>query len=203
MRASFSNTGGHVSAPGVDIMSTLASGREALGVCSGTSQAAPHVAALAAILFELDPTKTPAEIAALIKTSTTAPKAGSAAAGSVDALDAVVKLSSANMRLAADLDGDGKVNDADLRIYARQLGVIEAAATTNAAFTEDLNGDGVVDDNECFFPRIDFNGSGFGSGSTRDARVHVGHVARRPCRARPHVVRRGQAVRRCSRRKPG
>ena len=174
MRASFSNTGGHVSAPGVDIMSTLASGREALGVCSGTSQAAPHVAALAAILFELDPTKTPAEIAALIKTSTTAPKPGSAAAGSVDALDAVVKLSSANMRLAADLDGDGKVNDADLRIYARQLGVIEAAATTNAAFTEDLNGDGAVDDNECFFPRIDFNGSGFGSGSTRDTRSMSG-----------------------------
>jgi Zn-dependent metalloprotease len=174
MRAGFSNTGGHVSAPGVDIMSTLASGRESLGVCSGTSQAAPHVAALAAILFELDPTKTPEEIAALIRASTTAPKAGSAAAGSIDALDAVVKLSSANMRLAADLDGDGKVNDADLRIYARQLGLIEAAAIKNAAFTEDLNGDGVVDDNECFFPRIDFNGSGFGSGSTRDARSMSG-----------------------------
>ncbi|MDX2168421.1 MAG: S8 family serine peptidase [Deltaproteobacteria bacterium] len=66
-RAVFSNVGGHVAAPGVDIMSTLASRRESYGLCSGTSQAAPHVAALAAILFELAPEKTPAEIANVIR----------------------------------------------------------------------------------------------------------------------------------------
>ncbi len=63
LRADFSNTGGHVAAPGVDIMSTLAADKVPFGVCSGTSQAAPHVAALAAILFELAPDKKPAEIA--------------------------------------------------------------------------------------------------------------------------------------------
>ena len=86
-----------MSAPGVDIMSTLAGGRDAQGVCSGTSQAAPHVAALAGILFELDPTKTPAEVAEIIKKSATAPKEGSLAAGSIDALEAVAQLSPVSM----------------------------------------------------------------------------------------------------------
>ncbi len=173
-RAGFSNTGGHVAAPGVDIMSTLAGGRDSFGVCSGTSQAAPHVAALAAILFELDPSKKPAEIADIIKKSATPPKEGSKAAGTIDALEAVVDLSPVNMRYAADLDNDGKVGESDLRIFKRQLGIIESAATTNAPFTEDLNGDGVVDDNECFWPQIDINGSGRGAASMKDARAMSG-----------------------------
>jgi Zn-dependent metalloprotease len=173
-RAGFSNTGGHVAAPGVDIMSTLAGGRDSFGVCSGTSQAAPHVAALAAILFELDPSKKPAEIADIIKKSATPPKEGSKAAGTIDALEAALALSPVNMRYAADLDNDGKVGESDLRIFKRQLAIIESAATTNAAFTEDLNGDGVVDDNECFWPQIDINGSGRGAASMRDARAMSG-----------------------------
>ncbi|MFA5951408.1 MAG: M4 family metallopeptidase [Hyphomicrobium sp.] len=173
-RASFSNTGGHVSAPGVDIMSTLATGRDAFGVCSGSSQAAPHVAALAAILFELDPEKKPADVARIIKASAAAPKAGSKAAPSADALESVIELSPVNMALAADLDNNGKVDDGDLRIFARQLALIDGAATTNAAFTEDLNGDGVTDDNECFWPRIDFNGSGFGAMAPRDMKPMSG-----------------------------
>ncbi len=169
MRASFSNTGGHVSAPGVDIMSTLAAGRDAFGVCSGTSQAAPHVAALAALLFELDPKKTPADVAQLIKASAHPAKAGSKAAPSIDALDSVAAVNPGALAAVADLDSNGLVDEADLRIFARSEGLIEAAATTNAAFTEDLNGDGIVDDNECFFPRIDFNGSGQGTIRPSDA----------------------------------
>ena len=61
-----------------------------------------------------------------------------------------------------------------MAIFARQLSSIEAAATANAAFTEDLNGDGVVDDNECYWPFIDFNGSGEGAAIKRDARLMSG-----------------------------
>ena len=50
-RAEFSNTGGHVSCPGVDIISTLASSQTAYGEMSGTSMASPYCAAgLAAVL---------------------------------------------------------------------------------------------------------------------------------------------------------
>lgn len=167
-RAEFSNTGGHLSAPGVDIMSTLAaSGPESFGVCSGTSQAAPHVAALAALMFELDPTKTPADIVAALKAAATPAPAGSAAAPTIDALESVLALSRANGTLLADLDGDGAVGPGDLSVYKRQMAAIDAAATANAPFTEDLNGDGVVDDNECYWPSIDLNGSGAVSGIKR------------------------------------
>ena len=67
-RAEFSNVGGHVSAPGVDILSTVASPDSGFALCSGTSQAAPHVTALAGMLFELNPAKTPAEIIEIIAT---------------------------------------------------------------------------------------------------------------------------------------
>ncbi len=160
-RADFSNIGGHLSAPGVDIMSTLApAGPASFGVCSGTSQAAPHVAALAALLFELDPTKKPADVVAALKGSATPAPAGSAAAPSIDALEAVLSSSRANGTLLADLDADGTVGPGDLTVYKRQSAAITAAATTNTAFTEDLNGDGVINDNECHFPAIDLNGSG-------------------------------------------
>ncbi len=165
-RAAFSNTGGHVSAPGVNIMSTLAKGNAAFGVCSGTSQAAPFVAALTAILFELDPTKTPADIINILKTTATPAPEGTGAAPSIDALEAVFRIAGTKA-LLTDLDEDGKVAASDLGVFKTKLDAITVAATTEAAFTEDLNGDGIVDDNECHWPLIDFNGSG--SGATQPA----------------------------------
>lgn len=170
LRADFSNTGGHVAAPGVDIMSTLAADKLPLAVCSGTSQAAPHVAALAGILFELAPEKSPAEIAEVLRAHATLPAGASGQAPTIDALEAVAAVAPDQVRLLADLDGDGTVGASDLAIFARQLEALRHAATANAAFTEDLNGDGVIDDNECFWPRIDLNGSGHGTLSTHDAR---------------------------------
>jgi Zn-dependent metalloprotease len=169
-RAEFSNTGGDVAAPGVDIMSTLSADKLPLGVCSGTSQAAPHVAALAALLFELAPEKTPAEIAEVMRASASPPKNGEARAPTIDALEAVTAVAPNEVRLLADLDGDGVVGSSDLAIFSRQLATLSDAATANAAFTEDLNGDGVIDDNECFWPRIDLNGSGHGALTPKDAR---------------------------------
>lgn len=175
-RASFSNVGGHVGAPGVDIMSTLASDKTQFGVCSGTSQAAPHVTALAAILFELDPTKTPAEIADIIKKSAiaSAPRSG---APRVDALEAVLALSPDYLRYLADLNGDGKVDAADLDIFKNGLIAIEEAKFGGQAISADLNGDGVIDDTERCWPMIDMNGSGRASYDPADVRI-VGGTSR-------------------------
>ncbi len=162
-RASFSNVGGHVAAPGVDIMSTLAKGEASFSVCSGTSQAAPHVSALAGILFELEPSRTPAEVIDIIESTATPPADGAKGAGTLDALEAVLRGADAAATLLADLDGNGKVDAGDMKIFAKQLASIETSAMTEAPFTEDLNGDGVVDDNECFWPQIDLNGNGQGA----------------------------------------
>jgi hypothetical protein len=169
LRADFSNTGGHVSAPGVNVLSTLATGDNAYGVCSGTSQAAPHVAALATLLFELDPTKKATEIADIIKSSAVK-QANGPGAPHVDALEAALKLSPSNLTRLADLNNDGKVDVHDMEIFVKHLTELNNNRTKGTPFSEDLNGDGVVDDNECSWPQIDLNGSGTASLSNADAR---------------------------------
>lgn len=160
-RSSFSNIGGHIAAPGEDILSTLGSGE--YGLCEGTSQAAPHVAAVATLLFELEPKKTPAEIANIIKSSAIKPKNGDGAPR-LDALEAVLRLSpEKNLIRLVDLNRDGKVDIEDMKIFRGHLSAITENRTKGAAFTEDLNGDGVIDANECNWPLIDFNGSGTAS----------------------------------------
>lgn len=54
-RASFSNVGGDVSCPGVDVLSALASSENAYGELSGTSMASPYCAAGLAAVFALRP----------------------------------------------------------------------------------------------------------------------------------------------------
>jgi subtilisin family serine protease len=172
-RASFSNIGGHVSAPGVEVMSTLASTNAPFGVCSGTSQAAPHVSALAAILFELDPKKTPAEIVDII-TSSAVPSPKSDGAPRVDALDAVLQLSKQHLIYLTDLNGDGKVDSADLEILKTHLLALQAAKYGSEPIKMDLNGSGIADDNQRCWPRINFNGSGRASYDPSDARPILG-----------------------------
>jgi hypothetical protein len=175
LRADFSNIGGHVSAPGVNVLSTLATSDSAYGVCSGTSQAAPHVSALATLLFELDPTKKASEIADVIK-STAVKQTSGPGAPRVDALEAVLKLSASNLTRLADLNGDGKVDIHDMEVFVKQMTDLTNNRTKGTPFTEDLNGDGVVDDNECSWPQIDLNGSGTASLSNADARPVLGAV---------------------------
>ncbi len=58
-RAESSNLNGEVSAPGTDILSTVAGGHE---LKTGTSMAAPHVTALVSYLLAYDPSMTPKEV---------------------------------------------------------------------------------------------------------------------------------------------
>ena len=76
-KASFSNFGTvvDVAAPGASILSTLNSGTttpstESYALYSGTSMATPHVAGIAALLFQAKPTATPDEIETVLKTTT-------------------------------------------------------------------------------------------------------------------------------------
>ncbi len=171
-RASFSNVGGHVSAPGVDVLSTLASDTKPYGACSGTSQAAPHVAALAAILLELEPTKSPAQIVNLI-TNSAIPGTKDGGAPRVDALAAILSLSKQNLTYLADLNSDSKVDSSDLKIFKSKLIAIEGGRF-GERISEDLNGDGVVNEYERCWPLIDLNGSGRASYDPNDARLIAG-----------------------------
>jgi subtilisin family serine protease len=173
LRADFSNVGGHVAAAGVNVLSTLSTGEGAYGVCSGTSQAAPHVAALANLMFELDPTKKAYEIADIIR-GTAVNQASGPGAPVIDALNAVLAVSPNSLTRLADLNGDGKVDARDLEIFARDMSELTANRTKATPFTRDLNGDGVVDDNECSWPVIDLNGSGTGSLANSDAKPVMG-----------------------------
>ncbi len=58
-----------LAAPGEDIVSTLPYRR--MGTMSGTSMAAPHVVAVAALMLQIDPTLTPAQLRDLLLTTET------------------------------------------------------------------------------------------------------------------------------------
>jgi hypothetical protein len=168
-RAPFSNVGGHVAAPGVDIMSTFASVQNPYGVCDGTSQAAPHITALASILFELNSDLTPTQAGDIIR-STANPPVDPAMAPMADGLAAVLKAVPGAYRLVADLNRDGKVDMADMIIFRDALVELQGAKFGGQPYTTDLNGDGVVDRNEACFPRVDLNGSGRASYDAADKR---------------------------------
>ncbi len=159
-RAPFSNVGGHVAAPGVEVMSTLASDRQpnTYGVCDGTSQAAPHVSALAAMLFELDPHQKPADVIGIIRSSAI-PETQSDSAPRADALAAISELSRDYLRDLADLNSDGRVDRYDLAIFKERLIAIENGRF-GAPINSDLNGDDAINADERCWPRIDLNGSG-------------------------------------------
>ncbi len=95
-KASFSNYGSWVtvSAPGVDIYSTLPNHTNAIGqlnygYLSGTSMASPHVAGLAALIFARYPTWTNADVRGRIQSSTYPTTGFSPSLGRINAYKAV------------------------------------------------------------------------------------------------------------------
>ncbi|MFY0613598.1 MAG: S8 family serine peptidase [Hyphomicrobiaceae bacterium] len=159
-RASFSNGGGQVSAPGIDVMSTIGGRGSNYAICDGTSQAAPHVTALAAILMEVAPTKTPSEIVDIIASSAI-PDPDGRTAPRVDALEAVITAEPKLLSALADFNGDGTVDAIDLKLYRRhQVAMTTVFKSTLGSYFFDHNDNGQVEDNEHWYPRIDLNGSG-------------------------------------------
>ena len=87
-RASYSNYGSclDVFAPGTNITSAWYTGTTATNTISGTSMASPHVAGVAALALQANPTFSPAQIANFITTYATLNKVTSAGTGSPNRL---------------------------------------------------------------------------------------------------------------------
>ncbi len=89
----------------------------------------------------------------------------------------MLKLSPDNLKFLVDLNGDGKVDEADMEIYKNELAVIADANANGTKIALDLNGDGNIDDDERCWPLINFNGNGKVAITDADAR-NVGGVMR-------------------------
>lgn len=190
VRSDFSDTGGHLSAPGSQIESTVGNGA-AYGIESGTSMASPFVTGVVAMLYALDPTlpaptPTTNPVLALLQSSAIAV---SGRPPRIDAFRAVVALGDSVVKRLADIDdgsvdgnlradslgitasadthGDGEVDMADFRRWRDWLLQLENANGLSldggpANPKKDLNGDGQVglSSAEALYPRGDFNGDG-------------------------------------------
>ncbi|MBO4562811.1 MAG: S8 family serine peptidase [Clostridia bacterium] len=128
-----------ITAPGVDIMSTLNTG--GFDVQSGTSFAAPHAAACCAMIKAYDPGLGPDAIVALLKANAvdegySGGGAGRLCVGSLFSEDPLPVL-------LGDVNGDGVVDSADALLTLRYaMGIVgEASLIVEAA---DIDGDGAV-----------------------------------------------------------
>lgn len=86
-RASFSNTDGHLSCPGVNILSTTADANNSYGKMSGTSMASPYCAAGYALLKNVLVNKSSTEIIDCMKSSSTLSDSGTPRLSLPDAID--------------------------------------------------------------------------------------------------------------------
>lgn len=137
-RSGFSNLDGFISAPGTDVLSTLAN--DNYGLFSGTSMAAPHVTGLVSYLLALDPTLTHAQIRDLL----TANGVG-VAGGASDRIDAfasamdIDRVQGGDRVLRMLLDIDDGTPDGNQRVLV---------GTSTDFVGEDADGDGGVGDGQ-------------------------------------------------------
>jgi subtilisin family serine protease len=147
-KSDFSNVGGHFSAPGGRILSTVL--REKYDTLDGTSMAAPHVTGLVSYLVAFDPTLTISEIKELLQRSARAIEPESAGgrgpngegpAPRIDAFSALIALDSLRSDRPVQralVDVDDCTPDGNLRVDAH--GRMIAALCPDG-----LRGDGNID----------------------------------------------------------
>jgi subtilisin family serine protease len=147
-KSDFSNVGGHFSAPGGRILSTVL--REKYDTLDGTSMAAPHVTGLVSYLVAFDPSLTVSEIKELLQRSARAIEPESAGgrgpngegpAPRIDAFSALIALDSLRSDRPVQralVDVDDCTPDGNLRVDAHGR-MIEALCP------DGLRGDGNID----------------------------------------------------------
>ncbi|MFQ5655128.1 MAG: dockerin type I domain-containing protein, partial [Planctomycetota bacterium] len=109
----------------------------------GTSWSAPHVAGVAALLFSLDPSMTPAKARCILRG--TADDLGSPiyyGEGRVNAYRALLE-ANGQPSLPGDLNGDGTVNDADVQMLTAYLGQFGSPSQPECLM--DVNADNSID----------------------------------------------------------
>lgn len=138
---SFSScVGGHLSAPGEDILSTISP--SAYGTKTGTSMASPHVAGLAGYLAALDPSLTNAQLRQLLLSNRKS--AGGGASDRIDAWAAAVEIDGlvggdAVLRALVDID-DGTLDGNQRVDYLTGADLLATDVDGDGG-----DGDGVVD----------------------------------------------------------
>lgn len=174
-RPSFSNYGDKVdiSAPGVDILSTVNSGTKTVGqdnvyaAYDGTSMATPHVAATLALMLSYKPRLRPVDAEILIKQSVNSfaggncDKAGTGGCGTgiLDASKAISQLSSTTWRAANDFDGNGRSDILFKQPIAGETGALLVAYLNKSKYA--LGSSGLLFDANRKVSAIgDFNGDG-------------------------------------------
>lgn len=157
-------TGGHLAAPGTSVFSLLSSQSGAADV-SGSSQATPQVAGLAAYVWSLAPDLSPQQVAALLRATALRPTTNeppvSETCGSeppaptIDAYEAVLAVDAAALpepsnaparKAILDFDGDGDFDKDDLAEFTVDLidplGNQPRSQEDPDFGRSDLNGDG-------------------------------------------------------------
>ncbi len=109
--------------PTKDLLSTAPEG--SVLVAYGTSFAAPHVAALAALLLSQDPTLTPAQVEAIIRETAVALQDEGLGAGLIDAGAAVAR---AAPKPVPVMDGLALINQGDIEVLINRFGLMRFTA---------------------------------------------------------------------------
>jgi hypothetical protein len=142
--ASFSNDGGHVAAPGVNILSAVVTNGILYGTKNGTSMATPFVTGIAGYLLAVDPSLNPATLKSLLQMNGDNVDAFTSLMG----LDTLAGSDRKVLKLLLDVD-DGSV-DGSRRVLVppaelgRERSFVEV---TGPDFTDDNHvvGDGLID----------------------------------------------------------
>lgn len=170
-RSWFSNVGGHLSAHGEDVLSTIAA-NDGYAAMQGTSMAAPHVTALVGLMYAYNPKLGINDVLSVLNL-----RRGNASetAAALDAFAVLTRCHDKQRVLLdlADFDHNGKVDEADADAFNAALKEVSDVAM-GGTFKNDLNRDGVVDKNEAHFSRFDLNGSGTLSDAPADKRELFG-----------------------------